>query len=166
MGRSKDSETIIPERIKAILKKRKITQVQLCEDIRENKDVFNRCLRKAEMPKTILFSTAHKLNISPRYLTGETDKEESYADYEEWFETEQSVKEWIAMLDEEDRLKQSVLEYLSRRRYSIPGTKKEAKIDFENLYYPDEEDLLYRLQKTAWIFAIEHDLFKESEEGE
>jgi len=166
MGRSKDSETIIPERIKAILKKRKITQVQLCEDIRENKDVFNRCLRKGEMPRMILFSTAKKLNISPRYLTGETDKEESYADYEEWFETEQSVKEWIATLDEEARLKQSVLEYLSRQTYSMPGTKKSVSIDFENLYYPHEEDLLFQLRRTAWIFAIEHDLFKESEEGE
>ncbi len=161
MGRSKDSKTIIPERIKAVLRERGMTQVQLCEKIRENKDVFNRCLRKAEMPKSILSETAYTLNISPGYLTGETDnRSETYSDY---FQQNHDYESFSKYVDEQEQMKMLTLRYLSSRTYRIPGTTKQKIIDFENLSWDQADELLSRIQKTAWIYAIENDLFGEKE---
>lgn len=163
MGRSKDSKTIIPERIKAVLRERGMTQVQLCEKIRENKDVFNRCLRKAEMPKSILSETAYTLNISPGYLTGETDnRSETYSDY---FQQKHDYESFSKYADEQEQMKLLMLRYLSSKTYRVPGTTQLKTIDFESLSWDQADELLSRIQHTAWVYAMENDYFdKEGEE--
>lgn len=103
-----------------------------------------------------------KLGISPRYLTGETDnRNETYRDYIQHGLDYESFSKYA---DEQEQMKTIILRYLSSRTYRIPGANTVRHIDFENLSWDQADELLSRLQHTAWVYAMENDYF--DKEGE
>jgi transcriptional regulator with XRE-family HTH domain len=73
LGNKETFLPIIKERFKSVLKESGKNQKQLAEELFITPEHLTRCLTKGRISKTWLYAIAKYLNISEKYLTGESD---------------------------------------------------------------------------------------------
>lgn len=73
MGNKETFLPIIKERFKTVLKESGKTQKQLAAELFITPEHLTRCLSNGKISKTWLYAIAKSLNISEKYLTGESD---------------------------------------------------------------------------------------------
>ena len=158
MGR-KTKEQISIERLEEVLNG--MSTYRVAKDTGLSETEVKRIRTEGKASKDSLKALGIKLSISPRYLTGETDnRNETYQDYIQHMLDYESFSKYA---DEQEQMKLLVLRYLSSKTYRVPGTTKLKSIDFESFSWEQADELLQQIQKTAWIYAVENDLFGETE---
>lgn len=96
MGNKETFLPIIKERFKEVLKESSITQKQLAEDLDITPEHLTRCLTKGRISKTWLFAIAKYLNVSEKYLTGESDTALYYfAEHRKDFDSLDSIRNFM-----------------------------------------------------------------------
>lgn len=84
------------ERFKSVLKDANKTQKQLAEELDITPEHLTRCLTKGKISKTWLFAIAKYLDISEKYLTGESDVALLYlAEHRAEFDSRESIKNFM-----------------------------------------------------------------------
>lgn len=93
MGNKETFLPIIKERFKEVLKESGKTQKQLAEELDITPEHLTRCLTKGRISKTWLFAIAKYLDISEKYLTGESDTAFYYlAEHRKDFDSLDAIK--------------------------------------------------------------------------
>ena len=96
MGNKETFLPIIKERFKSILKESNMTQKELAEELDITPEHLTRCLTKGKISKTWLFAIAKHLNISEKYLTGESDTALFYfAEHRKDFNSLDSIRNFM-----------------------------------------------------------------------
>ena len=84
MTRELNNIRIIHSRVKELLKKKGLTQLQLASHLSQDKDYLNSCFRKGLINKNLLVRIAEYLDCNPTYLNREDAPLLEYATYEYW----------------------------------------------------------------------------------
>lgn len=96
MGNKETFLPIIKERFKEVLKESGKTQKQLAEELDITPEHLTRCLTKGRISKTWLFAIAKYLDISEKYLTGESDTALYYlAEHRKDFDSLDAIKHFM-----------------------------------------------------------------------
>ena len=96
MGNKETFLPIIKERFKEVLKESGKTQKQLAEELDITPEHLTRCLTKGRISKTWLFAIAKYLDISEKYLTGESDSALYYlAEHRKDFDSLDAIKHFM-----------------------------------------------------------------------
>lgn len=96
LGNKETFLPIIKERFKTVLKESGKTQKQLAEELDITPEHLTRCLTKGRISKTWLFAIAKYLNISEKYLTGESETALYYlAEHRKDFDSLDSIKHFM-----------------------------------------------------------------------
>lgn len=96
MGNKETFLPVIKERFKEVLKESGKTQKQLAEELDITPEHLTRCLTKGRISKTWLFAIAKYLDISEKYLTGESDTALYYlAEHRKDFDSLDAIKHFM-----------------------------------------------------------------------
>ena len=96
LGNKETFLPIIKERFKEVLKESGKTQKQLAEELDITPEHLTRCLTKGRISKTWLFAIAKYLDISEKYLTGESDSALYYlAEHRKDFDSLDAIKHFM-----------------------------------------------------------------------
>lgn len=96
LGNKETFLPIIKERFKEVLKESGKTQKQLAEELDITPEHLTRCLTKGRISKTWLFAIAKYLDISEKYLTGESDTALYYlAEHRKDFDSLDAIKHFM-----------------------------------------------------------------------
>lgn len=82
MARNYNDMPLIKERVKAVLKEKHLTQLQLADALLINKDYLNKCLRTGRINEETLIYMGEYLDCHPLYFSDESVSRLSYENYE------------------------------------------------------------------------------------
>ena len=129
MARKKEAITVIPERVRELLRKQGRTQLEMASDIKYDKDHINKCLNKREISEDILIQIAQYLDCNPAYLSIESATFSPYASYKGYqYSATECIRGLLHMMNysPSDYTKDELqdLQYILGRTVDIFSTQK------------------------------------------